>query len=156
MGNLFAKLFGKKDMRILMLGLDAAGKTSILHVLIDCLLGEGGVVRVIVVQLLFINAWPYTYFCTVRYLFSIRTAIAVTCSYAYNSMLLHMFSDEIPCKAQSISTCMWLLGNIGVVGSKPVHVLMHYLICTYTAPLQLAICTLFLSPIPSIFSWVTG
>lgn len=30
MGKMFAKLFGKKDMRILMLGLDAAGKTSIL------------------------------------------------------------------------------------------------------------------------------
>ena len=30
MGKAFAKLFGKKDMRILMLGLDAAGKTSIL------------------------------------------------------------------------------------------------------------------------------
>ena len=31
MGKKFAKLFGKKDMRILMLGLDAAGKTSILE-----------------------------------------------------------------------------------------------------------------------------
>ncbi len=31
MGKAFAKLFGKKDMRILMLGLDAAGKTSILN-----------------------------------------------------------------------------------------------------------------------------
>ena len=30
MGKVLAKLFGKKDMRILMLGLDAAGKTSIL------------------------------------------------------------------------------------------------------------------------------
>ena len=29
MGAKFRKLFGKKDMRILMLGLDAAGKTSI-------------------------------------------------------------------------------------------------------------------------------
>ena len=28
MGKKLAKLFGKKDMRILMLGLDAAGKTS--------------------------------------------------------------------------------------------------------------------------------
>ena len=31
MGKKLAKLFGKKDMRILMLGLDAAGKTSILY-----------------------------------------------------------------------------------------------------------------------------
>ena len=31
MGKTLAKLFGKKDMRILMLGLDAAGKTSILN-----------------------------------------------------------------------------------------------------------------------------
>ena len=31
MGKALAKLFGKKDMRILMLGLDAAGKTSILR-----------------------------------------------------------------------------------------------------------------------------
>ena len=34
MGNIFAKLFagfGKKDMRILMVGLDAAGKTTILY-----------------------------------------------------------------------------------------------------------------------------
>ena len=30
MGKKLAKLFGRKDMRILMLGLDAAGKTSIL------------------------------------------------------------------------------------------------------------------------------
>ena len=30
MGGALKKLFGKKDMRILMLGLDAAGKTSIL------------------------------------------------------------------------------------------------------------------------------
>jgi hypothetical protein len=28
MGNIIKKLFGNKDMRILMLGLDAAGKTS--------------------------------------------------------------------------------------------------------------------------------
>jgi len=34
MGNLFASLFnmfGKKEMRILMVGLDAAGKTTILY-----------------------------------------------------------------------------------------------------------------------------
>jgi len=29
--NLFEKWFGKKEMRILMLGLDAAGKTTILY-----------------------------------------------------------------------------------------------------------------------------
>lgn len=29
--KLFARLFGKKDMRILMVGLDAAGKTTILY-----------------------------------------------------------------------------------------------------------------------------
>ena len=33
MGKALAKLFGKKDIRILMLGLDAAGKTSILTIL---------------------------------------------------------------------------------------------------------------------------
>ncbi|KAI1714505.1 ADP-ribosylation factor family domain-containing protein [Ditylenchus destructor] len=31
MGKLLSKIFGKKEMRILMLGLDAAGKTSILY-----------------------------------------------------------------------------------------------------------------------------
>jgi GTPase SAR1 family protein len=34
MGNVFARLFkgiGKKEMRILMVGLDAAGKTTILY-----------------------------------------------------------------------------------------------------------------------------
>ncbi|CAH8846603.1 unnamed protein product [Trichobilharzia szidati] len=31
MGKLFSKLFGSKEMRILMLGLDAAGKTTILY-----------------------------------------------------------------------------------------------------------------------------
>lgn len=34
MGNVFAglfKMFGKKEMRILMVGLDAAGKTTILY-----------------------------------------------------------------------------------------------------------------------------
>ena len=30
-GNLFKSLFGKKEMRILMVGLDAAGKTTILY-----------------------------------------------------------------------------------------------------------------------------
>jgi ADP-ribosylation factor protein 1 len=30
-GNLFKNLFGKKEMRILMVGLDAAGKTTILY-----------------------------------------------------------------------------------------------------------------------------
>eukprot|EP01111_Echinosteliopsis_oligospora_P013886 TRINITY_DN50_c0_g3_i1.p1 TRINITY_DN50_c0_g3~~TRINITY_DN50_c0_g3_i1.p1 ORF type:complete len:182 (+),score=52.94 TRINITY_DN50_c0_g3_i1:52-597(+) len=30
-GKLFGRLFGKKDMRILMVGLDAAGKTTILY-----------------------------------------------------------------------------------------------------------------------------
>jgi ADP-ribosylation factor protein 1 len=30
-GNLFSSLFGKKEMRILMVGLDAAGKTTILY-----------------------------------------------------------------------------------------------------------------------------
>lgn len=30
-GNLFTSLFGKRDMRILMVGLDAAGKTTILY-----------------------------------------------------------------------------------------------------------------------------
>lgn len=29
--QLFSKLFGKKEMRILMVGLDAAGKTTILY-----------------------------------------------------------------------------------------------------------------------------
>lgn len=32
MGKLLSKIFGNKEMRILMLGLDAAGKTSILPV----------------------------------------------------------------------------------------------------------------------------
>lgn len=31
MGKLLSKIFGNKEMRILMLGLDAAGKTSILY-----------------------------------------------------------------------------------------------------------------------------
>ena len=31
MGKIFSKLFGSKEMRILMLGLDAAGKTTILY-----------------------------------------------------------------------------------------------------------------------------
>jgi ADP-ribosylation factor protein 1 len=30
-GKLFSQLFGKKEMRILMVGLDAAGKTTILY-----------------------------------------------------------------------------------------------------------------------------
>ena len=35
MGKALSRLFGKKDMRILMLGLDAAGKTSILNLNIE-------------------------------------------------------------------------------------------------------------------------
>ena len=31
MSKLFSRMFGKKDMRILMVGLDAAGKTTILY-----------------------------------------------------------------------------------------------------------------------------
>ncbi|VDO48997.1 unnamed protein product [Onchocerca flexuosa] len=31
MGKLLSKIFGKREMRILMLGLDAAGKTTILY-----------------------------------------------------------------------------------------------------------------------------
>lgn len=31
LGSLFKSLFGKKEMRILMVGLDAAGKTTILY-----------------------------------------------------------------------------------------------------------------------------
>ena len=34
MGKLLSKIFGNKEMRILMLGLDAAGKTSILSSLL--------------------------------------------------------------------------------------------------------------------------
>lgn len=30
-GDLFNRMFGKKEMRILMVGLDAAGKTTILY-----------------------------------------------------------------------------------------------------------------------------
>lgn len=30
-GKIFSQLFGKKEMRILMVGLDAAGKTTILY-----------------------------------------------------------------------------------------------------------------------------
>ena len=33
MGKLLSKIFGNREMRILMLGLDAAGKTSILYLL---------------------------------------------------------------------------------------------------------------------------
>ena len=32
MGKIISKIFGNKEMRILMLGLDAAGKTSILYI----------------------------------------------------------------------------------------------------------------------------
>ena len=32
MGKLLSKIFGNKEMRILMLGLDAAGKTSECHI----------------------------------------------------------------------------------------------------------------------------
>ena len=32
MGKLLSKIFGNREMRILMLGLDAAGKTSILFI----------------------------------------------------------------------------------------------------------------------------
>lgn len=34
MGKLLSKIFGNREMRILMLGLDAAGKTSIFYVLL--------------------------------------------------------------------------------------------------------------------------
>ena len=34
MGKLLSKIFGNKEMRILMLGLDAAGKTSIFFIVI--------------------------------------------------------------------------------------------------------------------------
>ncbi|KPP69301.1 ADP-ribosylation factor 4-like [Scleropages formosus] len=42
--SLFSKLFGKKQMRILMVGLDAAGKTTILYKL---KLGEIGLIFVV-------------------------------------------------------------------------------------------------------------
>jgi len=65
MGNIFKKLLGTKDMRILMLGLDAAGKTSTLTLspedeLICLPLNIGGVVVLIccrVVALLWL-VWP--------------------------------------------------------------------------------------------------
>ena len=34
MGKLLSKIFGNREMRILMLGLDAAGKTSIFYILL--------------------------------------------------------------------------------------------------------------------------
>lgn len=36
MSKMMAKIFGTKEMRILMLGLDAAGKTSTRHARSDC------------------------------------------------------------------------------------------------------------------------
>lgn len=65
MGNMFANLFkglfGKKEMRILMVGLDAAGKTTILYKL---KLGE------IVTTIPTIGEFYYT-FCTKLYTFII-------------------------------------------------------------------------------------
>lgn len=40
MGKIISKIFGNKEMRILMLGLDAAGKTSILYIATYCGLEE--------------------------------------------------------------------------------------------------------------------
>ena len=35
MGKTLSKIFGKKEVRILMLGLDASGKTSVSHLAIE-------------------------------------------------------------------------------------------------------------------------
>jgi len=40
MGKLLSKIFGNREMRILMLGLDAAGKTSIFAVIITIIVAN--------------------------------------------------------------------------------------------------------------------
>lgn len=61
MGNMFAglfkNLFGKKEMRILMVGLDAAGKTTILYKL---KLGEIVTTIPTIGVLLFLFIWSYS------------------------------------------------------------------------------------------------
>jgi len=48
--RIFERMFGKKEMRILMVGLDAAGKTTILYKL---KLGEGTMIRLFLSLLIF-------------------------------------------------------------------------------------------------------
>ena len=52
MGKLLSKIFGNKEMRILMLGLDAAGKTSIFSLsslfhFIYCVLNKGKLITTV-------------------------------------------------------------------------------------------------------------
>lgn len=75
MGNVFEKLFkslfGKKEMRILMVGLDAAGKTTILYKL---KLGE---IVTTIPTIGMLMAWDRTVYPLIRYL--LYTSYFIAC-----------------------------------------------------------------------------
>lgn len=74
--NLFKGLFGKKEMRILMVGLDAAGKTTILYKL---KLGE------IVTTIPTIGKWNFFFhFCNLLFIKQV-----LKFKFVYNCMALH-------------------------------------------------------------------
>lgn len=86
-GQLFKGLFGKKEMRILMVGLDAAGKTTILYKL---KLGE-------IVTTIPTIGW---YFSLV--FFSVVGLRGMLCSRVYDRD-----QDCLVCQIISIACCSW-------------------------------------------------
>ena len=111
MGKLLSKIFGNKEMRILMLGLDAAGKTSILYSFYvavfcvcryKCVLSDRGWCD-------YIDDGVGMYICTFVYVhLQACRAVVCVCVYMIVSVLIYSSQHILPSTKYANFNTIWL------------------------------------------------